>query len=105
MGRIDREAVWQKLRRVLDPEMPISVVDMGLIYGVEVHESTVKVQMTFTAIACPAMDMMIEDVKRAVGELPGVSEVDVEVVWSPPWTRERISAAGRQVLQGYGIAV
>jgi len=97
--------VWQRLGRVLDPEMPISIVDMGMVYGVEVNASVVRVKMTFTAIACPAMDMIIEDVENAIAELPGVSKVEVEVVWSPPWTRERISEAGREVLRGYGIAV
>jgi phenylacetate-CoA oxygenase PaaJ subunit len=105
VGRISSDIVWQKLSQVLDPEMPISIVDMGMVYGVEVRDSVVEVRMTFTAIACPAMDMIIDDVKKAVGELPGVSDVEVDVVWNPPWTRDRISEAGREVLRSYGIAV
>jgi metal-sulfur cluster biosynthetic enzyme len=60
--------------------------------------------MTFTSIGCPAMDMMIEDVRKAVMEVVRVGEVVIDVVWSPPWTRNRISPSGRRVLAMYGVA-
>jgi metal-sulfur cluster biosynthetic enzyme len=77
---IDPTAVWQTLTEVTDPEMPISIVDMGLIYDVRIHNGHVEVDMTFTAIACPAMDMLISDVRDKVGELSGVNSVKVNVV-------------------------
>ena len=98
-------AVREALARVTDPEYAISIVDLGLIYGVErTAEGGWRVTMTFTSIGCPAMDMILEDVKNAVCEVGEVGEVNVEVVWSPPWTRDRISPAGKRVLAMYGVA-
>jgi metal-sulfur cluster biosynthetic enzyme len=85
--------------------MPISIVDMGLIYDVRVGSGEVEVDMTFTAIACPAMDMLISDVKEKLGELPGVNSVKINVVWNPPWNKSRLSKQGRDILQSFGVAV
>ncbi len=102
---IPETEIWSALRRVTDPEMPISIVDLGLVYGVRAHGSAVEVDMTFTAIACPAMDMLIDDVRECLVELPGVRAVKVNVVWNPPWTKSRLTAQGRDLLQSFGIAV
>lgn len=93
------DAVWDALANVNDPEYAISIVDLGLIYDVQVRDDGVRITMTFTSIGCPAMGMIIEDVKEAIGE-----SVEVDVVWSPPWTRQRISPRGKQVLAMYGVA-
>jgi metal-sulfur cluster biosynthetic enzyme len=85
--------------------MPIGIVDMGLIYDVRVENGNVEVDMTFTAIACPAMEMLISDVREKVGELPGVNSVKVNVVWNPPWNKSRLSEQGRDILQSFGVAV
>lgn len=102
---ITSQSVWSALAEVTDPEMPISIVDMGLIYDVRVENGHVEVDMTFTAIACPAMDMLISDVREKVGELTGVNSVKIIVVWNPPWNKSRLSEQGRDILQSFGVAV
>ena len=98
-------AVWDALARITDPEMPVSLVDMGMVYRVEVREGVVEIDLTFTSIGCPAMDMILEDVREAVAAIPGVDRVDVDVVWSPPWTKERLTARGRTLLLAHGLAL
>lgn len=95
--------VRQALERVTDPEYQLSIVDLGLVYGIAVREGTVRIDLTFTSIGCPAMDMIVGDIEREVRSLPGVTRVQVEIVWSPPWTRDSISSRGRRVLQTYGV--
>lgn len=96
--------VWEALGRVNDPEYPLSVVDMGMVYGVEVDAGVAHVTVTFTSIGCPAIDMILGDVDREVRAVPGIADVRLDVVWSPPWTKERISERGRKVLAMYGVA-
>jgi phenylacetate-CoA oxygenase PaaJ subunit len=96
--------VWDALSRVSDPEYPLSIVDMGMVYAVRVDpEGVAQVDITFTSIGCPAMDMICSDVHESVSAVPGVTEVRVEVVWSPPWNKDRITERGRKVLQVYGV--
>ena len=97
--------IWDGLKQVTDPEFPLSIVDLGMVYEVGVLNEAVEVKMTFTAIGCPAVDMIIEDIKEALIKLHGVKKVDVEVVWSPPWTKDKITSKGREVLQYYGVGV
>jgi phenylacetate-CoA oxygenase PaaJ subunit len=99
------QTIWSALAEVTDPEIPISIVDMGLIYDVRLDQGHVEVDMTFTAIACPAMDMLISDVREKVRELPGIASVKVNVVWNPPWNKGRLTEQGRDVLQSFGVAV
>jgi metal-sulfur cluster biosynthetic enzyme len=96
-------AVWAALGRVTDPEYPLSIVELGMVYGVRVAEGAAQVTMTFTSLGCPAIDMLVHDVREGVGAVPGVTTVAVDVVWSPPWTKDRISARGRHVLAMYGV--
>ncbi|MEX0690624.1 MAG: metal-sulfur cluster assembly factor [Gemmatimonadales bacterium] len=95
--------VWDALRTVMDPEYALSLVDLGLIYEAQCHEGTAHVRMTFTSIGCPAIDMMVDDVREALHAVNDVQRVVVDVVWDPPWTKDRISARGRQVLAAYGV--
>lgn len=95
--------VWEALGRVMDPEYPLSIVDLGLVYGVAVRDDVVEVRMTLTSIGCPAIDMIAEDARAEVERISGVCEVRVEVVWSPPWTKDRITERGRRVLASYGV--
>ncbi len=97
--------VWQSLKEVNDPEYPLSIVDLGMIYKVGVLQGKVAIEMTFTAMGCPAIDMILLDVDEAVRKIPGVKEVDIEIVWSPPWTRNKITPAGREILQYHGVGV
>jgi len=96
-------AVWEALQRVHDPEFPLSVVDLGLVYGVRVEGATVHLEVTFTSIGCPAIEMIVEDIRAELEALPGVAEVVVEIVWGPPWTRARITDRGRRVLLAHGV--
>ena len=102
---VTQEQVWDALHGVNDPEFPISIVDLGMVYGVTVQAGRVHIDVTFTAMGCPAIDMIVSDVKAAVGALPGVEEVEVEVVWSPPWSKDKITPRGREILQYYGVGV
>jgi phenylacetate-CoA oxygenase PaaJ subunit len=95
--------VWEALGRVTDPEYPVSIVDLGLVYSVDVREGTAEVRMTLTSIGCPAIDMIAEDVRAEVAKVPGVREARVDVVWSPAWTKDRITERGRRMLAHYGV--
>lgn len=99
------QRVWDALSGITDPEMPVSLVDMGMVYRVEVHEGVAEIDLTFTSIGCPAMDMILEDVRAAVEAIPGIDRVDIEVVWSPPWTKERLTSRGRTLLLAHGLAL
>lgn len=106
MIQLSETTIWQALDGINDPEMPISLVDMGLIYDISVDPSgVVEIQLTFTSIGCPGMDMILEDIRGAVESIPGVTDVAVEVVWSPPWTKEKLSDRGRMLLKAVGLSV
>ncbi len=96
--------LWTALREVLDPEFPISVVDLGLVYDIRRDGGRVEVDVTFTAMACPCMDFIKDDIRERLEREPGVDEVAVNVVWDPPWTRERLSEAAREQLRRFGVA-
>ncbi len=102
--RPGQERHWRALKEVLDPELPISVVDMGLIYDIRESGGCVDVTMTFTATACPCMTLMQGDVRDRLLRQAGVERVVVEVVWDPPWTRGMITEEGRATLRRYGVA-
>ena len=87
---VNREQVTQALRDVFDPELGMSVVDLGLIYDVEIDDRRVRITMTLTTQGCPLHDAMTEWVRQAVATIPGVEEVEVAIVFDPPWTPDRI---------------
>jgi metal-sulfur cluster biosynthetic enzyme len=89
-GDGSREAVMAALRTVLDPELGTSIVDLGLVYDVRVHRSSVEVTMTLTTPGCPIHDVMPDWVRTAVKRVPGVEHVEVTLTFDPPWTPERI---------------
>ena len=99
------ESLWQALEEVEDPEFPMSVVDMGLIYGLHRQEGAVQVQLTFTAMGCPCMEFIISDVRERLLREPDVQEVNIEIVWDPPWTRQRLSPKGVEKLKSWGVTV
>lgn len=102
---VTTEQVWDALRNVTDPEYPLSIVDLGMVYDVAVYDGDVHLTITFTAIGCPAIDMIVSDIKEIVSKLPGVKNLQVEIVWSPPWTKDKITQRGREILQYYGVGV
>ncbi len=97
--------VWEALAEIEDPEMPVGLVDLGLVYGVTVREGRVRVDVTFTAMGCPATDMIIGDINERLMAEPGVKAVEVNVVWDPPWTSARLSPGGRETLTAWGLSV
>lgn len=91
-----REEVMVKLKSIPDPELGISIVDLGLIYGVEVdRKNKVTVRMTLTTIGCPLFSLIADPVKAAVRELPEVKDVEVELTFDPPWNPEKMSEEGK----------
>jgi phenylacetate-CoA oxygenase PaaJ subunit len=99
------ERVWLALAEIDDPEMPVNLVDLGIIYAVEAQRGSVRVELTFTAMGCPASDMIVDDIRLRLMREPGVNEVDIEVVWDPPWTSDRLTAEGRATLRAWGLSV
>lgn len=91
--------VIDAIRRVFDPEIPVNVFDLGLIYDVKVEGSKVEIQMTLTTQACPAAQSLPGQVQSMVASVPGVTEANVELVWDPHWTPEMISPEGRKILR------
>jgi metal-sulfur cluster biosynthetic enzyme len=97
--------LWSALRDVEDPEVPISVVGMGLIVSLayRTEERAVDIELTFTAMGCPAMDFIQDDIRARLLEEPDVDEVRIEVVWDPVWTRARIREDARETMRRLGI--
>jgi metal-sulfur cluster biosynthetic enzyme len=97
--------LWLALRDVEDPEIPISVVGMGLIVSLAYckRERAVDLELTFTAMGCPAMDFIEDDIRERLMAEPDVDEVRIEVVWDPVWTRSRIREDARATMRGLGI--
>jgi metal-sulfur cluster biosynthetic enzyme len=97
--------LWSALQEVEDPEIPISVVGMGLIVSLayRADEHAVDLQLTFTAMGCPAMDFIQDDIRERLLQEPEVDEVRIEVVWDPVWTRGRIRDEARATMRRLGI--
>jgi metal-sulfur cluster biosynthetic enzyme len=97
--------LWDALRRVEDPEIPVSVVGMGLIVSLayEPGSRVAELQITFTAMGCPAMEYIEEDIREAMLGDPDVDAVEVEVVWDPIWTKDRLRADARETMRRLGI--
>jgi metal-sulfur cluster biosynthetic enzyme len=93
---VSEDKAWEALATVMDPEMPFSVVELGLVYGVEVTPSgNVRVQLTLTTRGCPLVRRISEDARAAIQQATGATDVAVEIVWDPPWNPEMASEAVR----------
>lgn len=90
--------VLEALRQVYDPEVPVDIVNLGLVYRVAVEDGIVRLKMTTTSPGCPVGDFLAREVERAVGALEGVDGVSVEFVWDPPWSPDMMSAEGKEKL-------
>jgi metal-sulfur cluster biosynthetic enzyme len=97
--------LWSALREVEDPEIPISVVGMGLIVSLAYRpgERAVNIELTFTAMGCPAMDFIQDDIRARLEAEPDVDAVRIEIVWDPVWTRARIRDDARETMRRLGI--
>lgn len=96
------DEVRDALREVLDPEYPVSLVDLGLIRGIEVDGENVHIKLTYTCMGCPAMDMIQDDIRERLLEMDGVENVDIEVVWDT-WSRKDITPLGKKQLKEVGV--
>ena len=102
--RYGTERYWRALKDVRDPELPISVVDMGLIYDVRLEGRTAEVTLTYTATGCPCVDFIRTDITDRLLAEPDVDAVTLHEVWSPPWTRAMMTEEGRAALRKLGVA-
>lgn len=101
-----RDQVWEILHDVYDPEIPLNIADLGLIYDLKVSEAgEVSILMTLTSPGCPVGDMLADEIRDRVMSIPGVKDVHVEFTFDPLWTPERISEEGRQMLRAFGFPV
>lgn len=99
-----KDEVISVLKKCYDPEIPINIYDLGLVYNIDIDDASgnIRVKMTLTAPGCPASAYMGSDVKRKIEQLPGVKEANVEIVWDPPWTPEMMSESAKKQF-GWGI--
>lgn len=97
-GSVTEAAVREALRTVKDPEIDLNVIDLGLVYDVEVVEGDVRVKMTLTSPGCPAGPLITNDAYRVIRSLEGVKDVTIDIVWEPYWTPERIDPKVRAVM-------
>jgi metal-sulfur cluster biosynthetic enzyme len=95
---IDKEKVIEALRECYDPEIPINVVDLGLVYNIAIEDESIKITMTLTSPFCPIIDYFIEDVKHKVMEKTGAKNVDIDITFDPPWSLDKMSEKAKEQL-------
>lgn len=95
---VSETAVVEALKQCYDPEIPVNVVDLGLIYSVQIADSQVDIQMTLTAVGCPMSSYISDDAKSKVMAVDGVESVNVNIVWEPRWSPDMITPDGRRKL-------
>ena len=103
MSQISEASVWEALGGVLDPELGIDVVSLGLVYEARLEGSTVCLRLTLTSIGCPLQEEIEEQARAAVGALEGVEQVQVEWTFEPAWTPDRMTEEGRDALIALGL--
>ena len=92
--------VEESLQKCMDPELPLNIVEMGLIYGIDVDGGSVNIRMTMTTQGCPLHETLVQDVTRYAKRVPGVENVNVQIVWDPPWSMDRMSEEARSKIKG-----
>ncbi len=97
-NKINKDKIKKALKEVRDPEIPVSIYDLGLIYSIKIDKDKVYILMTLTTPFCPASDVIVGDVKKKIESISGVKEVDIEITFDPPWTPEKMSKESRRKL-------
>ncbi|MCL6002591.1 MAG: metal-sulfur cluster assembly factor [Thermoplasmatales archaeon] len=95
---VTKEEVLESLKTVSDPEIGVDIVNLGLIYNLEINDDKVSIRMTMTAPSCPVTDWILVEAQKRVEEIPGVKECDIELVWDPQWNLDMISDDARKML-------
>lgn len=98
---ITEDLIYEKLKECYDPEIPVNIVDLGLIYDIKIEDDKIFIKMTLTAPGCPLHTMISEEVKNKLLTLENVKDVQVQVVWDPPWGPEMMSDEAKRIL-GWG---
>lgn len=97
--------LWDMIDEIPDPHIPVSLVEMGMIYDVDVTNGHVAVEMTYPCMGCPAYDMIQNDIRSCLSLTDGVAEVDVEVVWDPVWSKDMLTEPVREKMRESGISL
>ena len=90
-----KEKIINEIRKIYDPELPVNIYDLGLIYAVKVNDDKVEIKMTLTTPNCPVAESLPKEVKEAAMQVDGINNVDLQLVWDPPWTKEMMSDAAK----------
>jgi len=103
MSTVSAQAIEDSLKQCMDPEVPLNIVEMGLIYGIDVSENNdVNIKMTMTTQGCPLHETLVQDATRYVKKVPGVNNVTVDIVWDPPWSMDKMSEEAKIKMKNMG---
>jgi metal-sulfur cluster biosynthetic enzyme len=106
MSTVTAQAIKDSLKQCMDPEVPLNIVEMGLIYGIDVAEdNNVNIKMTMTTQGCPLHETLVQDVTRYAKKVPGVNNVKVDIVWEPKWTMESMTEEGKAKIKNMNVTM
>jgi metal-sulfur cluster biosynthetic enzyme len=106
MSTVSSSEIEDSLKQCMDPEVPLNIVEMGLIYGIDVKENNdVDIKMTMTTQGCPLHETLVQDATRYVKKVPGVNKVNVEIVWDPPWSMDKMSEEAKTKIKNMGAGM
>ena len=90
-----KEKIIDEIKKIYDPELPVNIYDLGLIYDVQVNEKKAKIKMTLTSPNCPVAESLPKEVKEGAMQVEGIEDIDLELVWDPPWSKDMMSDAAK----------
>jgi metal-sulfur cluster biosynthetic enzyme len=106
VSAVSPQAIENSLKQCMDPEVPLNIVEMGLIYGIDVAENNdVHIKMTMTTQGCPLHETLVQDATRYAKKVPGVNNVNVEIVWDPPWSMDKMTEEGKLKIKNMGASM
>jgi len=106
MSTVSAQAIEDSLKQCMDPEVPLNIVEMGLIYGIDVTENNdVNIKMTMTTQGCPLHETLIQDATRYAKKVPGVNNVKIDIVWEPPWSMDKMTEEGKIKIKNMGAGL
>jgi len=106
MSTVSAQAIEESLKQCMDPEVPLNIVEMGLIYGIDVAENNdVNIKMTMTTQGCPLHETLVEDATRFAKKVPGVNNVKIDIVWEPAWSMDKMTEEGKLKIKNMGATM